>query len=373
MPQYCSGVVQMRSDRQHHVRFGPEFVAERQVGRQRVAVVEDAAAAPVGDDRRLQEMREPRHLGAGVERAAAGDDERAFGRAETLGGGGDGVVVDRRLGDRQRRLRRDRPRLPPHVDRAFERGRAGTAGEHRAYRLGDQPRRLVRRGDARRPVDQPRDDAGLVANFVQMRQAAADVALRDLTDQREDGRVHAVGGQERGGGVEQAGAGNHAIGLRLSRRQRGAERHIGGALLVTGVDGADPVGGPWRAHRRSRRYGRREARRWCRGHGPAAPRAAASPVVMRGACAALLRALLRGFALAMPLPIRCCAAGHLPPGASGSVAAACGDRSSPATGKPLRFRQARPRLRRGLRLDKGLSACAFRVPNRPLTEEESTR
>ena len=230
-------------------------------------------------------------------------------------------------------------------------------------------RRLVRRADARRPVDQPRDDAGLVADFVQMRQAAADVALRDLTDEREHRGVHAVGGQERRRGVEQAGAGNHAIGLRLSGRQRGAERHIGGALLVAGVDGADPVGRP---RERVEEVVVMDAGKRVDGVEAMGQQRLERRLSRRHAGAPRLRSL-RGFALAMPLPIRCCAAGHLPPGASGSVAAACGDRSSPATGKPLRFRQASARLRRGLRLDKGLSACAFRVPNRPLTEEESTR
>ena len=38
------------------------------------------------------------------------------------------------------------------------------------------------------------------------------------------------------------GPGTTAIGLRLAGRERRAERHIGGALLVAGVDGAQPVG-----------------------------------------------------------------------------------------------------------------------------------
>ena len=45
-------------------------------------------------------------------------------------------------------------------------------------------------------IDQPRDDAGLIADFVQMAEAAADRALRDLADQRQHRRVHAVGGEE---------------------------------------------------------------------------------------------------------------------------------------------------------------------------------
>ncbi len=66
---------------------------------------------------------------------------------------------------------------------------------------------------------------------------------RDLADQAEHRRVHAVGGEQRRAGVEQAGAGHHGIGLRLAGRERRAERHVGRALLVAGVDDRKPVGG----------------------------------------------------------------------------------------------------------------------------------
>ncbi len=99
--------VQMRAHGQHHVRLGPQVAADRQVDRERIAIVEHAAAAAVGEDRRLQEMRQARHLGGRVLRAATGDDQRPFCRAEALRRRLDGILVDRRIGDRQRRLRRD--------------------------------------------------------------------------------------------------------------------------------------------------------------------------------------------------------------------------------------------------------------------------
>ena len=49
--------VQVRAHGQHHVRLGPQVAADRQVDRERIAIVEHAAAAAIGEDRRLQEMR----------------------------------------------------------------------------------------------------------------------------------------------------------------------------------------------------------------------------------------------------------------------------------------------------------------------------
>ena len=73
--------------------------------------------------------------------------------------------------------------------------------------------------------------------------AAADRGLGDLPDQRQHRRIHAVGGEQRRAGIEQARPRHDRVGLRLAGRERGAERHVGGALLVPGVDRADAVGG----------------------------------------------------------------------------------------------------------------------------------
>ena len=143
---------------------------------------------------------------------------------------------------RQRRDRRRLARLAPHVDGAFERGRAGPSRRHRAERLRHHARRRRRIGHQRRMIDQARQDAGLVVDLVQVAEFAADVAVRDLPDQRQHLRVHRIGGEQRGRRIEQARAGHHRVGLRLAGGERGAERHVGGALFVPRMHGADHVG-----------------------------------------------------------------------------------------------------------------------------------
>ncbi len=71
--------------------------------------------------------------------------------------------------------------------------------------------------------------------------AAADIGLGDLADQRQDGRVGAVGVQQGGRRIEQPRPGHHRIGLGLAGRERRAERHEGGPLFVARMDGADAV------------------------------------------------------------------------------------------------------------------------------------
>ena len=93
-------------------------------------------------------------------------------------------------------------------------------------------------------IDQPRDDAGLVADLVQMAEIAADVGVGNFADQRQHRRVHRIGGEQRRGGVEQARPRHHRVGLRLAGRERRAERHIGRGLLVAGVDRAHAVATP---------------------------------------------------------------------------------------------------------------------------------
>ena len=135
------------------------------------------------------------------------------------------------------------PRLP-HTSMAHSSAAGtGAALAHGRDRLGDFGRRLRRSVDAGGMIDQPGNDAGLVADLVQMALAFADRVRRDLPDQRQHRRIHAIGGEQRRAGIEQAGAGHHRIGLRLAGRERRAERHIGRALLVAGVDDAQSVAG----------------------------------------------------------------------------------------------------------------------------------
>ncbi len=87
-------------------------------------------------------------------------------------------------------------------------------------------------------IDQPGENAGLIADFMQVALAFADRLGRDLPNDRQHRRIHAVGREQSCSGIEQAGTGHNAIGLRLAGRERRAQRHIGGALFVAGVDHA---------------------------------------------------------------------------------------------------------------------------------------
>ena len=90
-------------------------------------------------------------------------------------------------------------------------------------------------------IDEPFDDAGLIADLMELPEIAADIGVRDLPDQAEHRNIGGKGGQERRPGIEQTRSRHHGESLRLAGRQRRAERHIGGALLVPGVDGVQPV------------------------------------------------------------------------------------------------------------------------------------
>ena len=144
------------------------------------------AAATERRHRGLQRFGDGLHLGAGAQGTPADHDQRAFGLAEQLCGALHGGTIDRRDGGRCERGKRDFRRAAPHVDRAFQRHRAGAATAGDADRLVHQRRRLVRRADAR---------------------------------------------------------GHHGESLRLAGDQRGAERHVGRGLLVPRVDHPQPVAG----------------------------------------------------------------------------------------------------------------------------------
>jgi hypothetical protein len=104
-------------------------------------------------------------------------------------------------------------------------------------------RRLVGRADAGGEFREVAQQAELVGDLVQMAVALVDGEGRDLADQGEDGRIEAECGQQGGRGVQQARAGHHRERLRPAGGESGAERHVGGGLLVAGVDDADaPVG-----------------------------------------------------------------------------------------------------------------------------------
>ncbi len=84
-------------------------------------------------------------------------------------------------------------------------------------------------------------DADLVVQLVQVTVAAIDVALRNLTGEREHRRVERLRGQHRRARIEETGTGHDGKGLRPPGRHRGAERHIGRALFVARVQQLQPI------------------------------------------------------------------------------------------------------------------------------------
>ncbi len=202
----------------------------------------DAASAPVGTDRRFEHLRELDDFNAGVHGAATQQDDRPFGVTKDLRGRLDGLVVDR-VGRQGHRPvgEHDLAALGPGVERAFQGDGTRAARGGVPDRLADQRRRLLRAADALGPLGDVAHEAQLVVDLMQMAVALVDVGLRDLADQADHGRVHAVGREERRAGIEQAGPGHHAERLRLAGRERRAQRHVGGRLLVTRMDHAQPV------------------------------------------------------------------------------------------------------------------------------------
>ena len=85
--------------------------------------------------------------------------------------------------------------------------------------------------------------AELVVDLVQVAMSLVDVGLRDLADQGDHRRVHAVGGEQGGAGIQQAGTGHDGEGLRLAGGEGCAQRHVGGGLLVPRMNHAQSLAG----------------------------------------------------------------------------------------------------------------------------------
>jgi hypothetical protein len=78
-------------------------------------------------------------------------------------------------------------------------------------------------------------------DLVEQTAAEIDQVGLDLAGDAEDGRVAGVGGGEGGGGVEEAGAGDDEAGADAAGGAGVAVGHVGGGLLVAGVEDADAV------------------------------------------------------------------------------------------------------------------------------------
>ena len=220
----------------------PQLHAGRLRHRERVAVVEDAAAHPVREHRCLQPLRDLAQRVARVSGAAAGDDERAFGRHEEPR-----RVLDRPGvgGDRRRDGRRfdalDVRLQPEHVHRRFDRDRTRHPGAQ-CIECGAHPRRgLGRVLDARGPLGEPAQQGELIGELVQQPVPLADGMGGDLSGDREHRGAGGVGGGERCGGVQDPRPRHHRAGADPRACLGIAEGHVRGGLLVAGVDHPDAV------------------------------------------------------------------------------------------------------------------------------------
>ena len=72
-------------------------MAARQRVSERMAIVEHAASAAIGHDRRTEPLGESAHLVGGIERAAADEDHRTIRFRQQTGGALDRVLVERRI------------------------------------------------------------------------------------------------------------------------------------------------------------------------------------------------------------------------------------------------------------------------------------
>ena len=130
---------------------------------------------------------------------------------------------------------------PEHVHRRFDRHGTGHPGAELVERGVHERRRLRRVLDAIGPLREAAQDRKLVRDLVQQPVALTDGMCRELPGDREHRRAGGPRGGEGCGGVEDPRPRNHDVGADVRARLRVAERHVGGGLLVAGMNDADVV------------------------------------------------------------------------------------------------------------------------------------
>ena len=183
------------ADTEHHIGVFPQLVAVRRGQRQRMTGIDGAERAARHHNRRLQQFGERQQIGAGIDGAAAGEDQRVFGlpqhlrrRRDTVGIGFGYLIevgrIDRRdigprLHDVECHLDLDRPR---------------PAGMELTKRLGHGAGRVAGRVHPRRPFGQALSDLQLVGQFVKLSGPLADQRRRDLADNAQHLRIQRIAG-----------------------------------------------------------------------------------------------------------------------------------------------------------------------------------
>ena len=232
------------TDRQDHVGVLPERVRFGGDQAQVVPAVEHTSTGPIRHHRSLEHLGQLADLGRGVHGAAADEDHGAFGRAELASSLADQVEVGFRILGREWEARcADGGLHLEDVHRNLEAHGPRPSGTKLAEGFGHQARGVAGRFNPRRPLGQRLKDAELIGDFVENPLGPADRLRRDLAGQAEHWRVQPVCGGQSRGAVQESGAGHHVVDRGLSGRHGVAKRHVAGALLVAGMQHADPVAG----------------------------------------------------------------------------------------------------------------------------------
>ena len=210
----------------------------------RRVLAHNAAAAAVRGHRRLQKLREFQHLGAGMHRAAAHGDHRILRVVQQ----GDSARDRLRIGFRRRHVLHrhievGHPLGAEHVPRRLDRHRPDAAGGQVPERLAHDRGGLAGMVDALRPFRESAQDSQLVRQFVQNAAAAADVLGLDVAGDAQHRRVGAVGGAQRGAGVEHARTRHAGEDADAAGGLGVAVGHVARALLVPVDDEAYLVAG----------------------------------------------------------------------------------------------------------------------------------
>ena len=191
---------------------------------------------------RLQGFGQLQQLGLGAEDAAAHKYRRVLRIAEQGGRLLDQVGVRLHLrvvagphGNFNLGL------LAHHIRRHLEEYRPVASGIHLPERFGDKRRRFLRAIGTGLPLGHRRHRPLLIHHFVEKANALVDGAARNLPAHAKHLGAETVSREQGGAGVQHARSGNDGADPFPSGRLGIAERHIGRALLVPGMDNPQPV------------------------------------------------------------------------------------------------------------------------------------
>ena len=238
-------VQEAAANTQHQVRFGQGGPAGQPGQRERMAVVEGAAAVRAHHDRALEQFGERAQRLAGVagHSAAARVDQRPLGAGQQLRRALDECCIGlERLVVLYRIEQADLGGGLQHVGRNLQADGSRPPTAQLTHRFVDQLRHLLRALRARRPLGQRAEDARLVGNLVQEPEPEANGVGRNLASQAQDARRAGVRRRHPGEGIQQARPRHDHAHANAACRARVTVGHVRGGLLVARVPVADALG-----------------------------------------------------------------------------------------------------------------------------------